>query len=78
MTKKNDDKILNFNGITRLDIPPARILKGAQKWGLESVVILGWDKNGEAYFSSSMADGGDVLWLMRKCELALLRGGFDE
>jgi hypothetical protein len=56
--------------VTRLDIPPDRVLEQA-KGKLEGVVLLGYDKGGE-YFASSYADGGDVLWLLERCKLRLL------
>ena len=64
-------KIIPLGNITRLDLPPDRILDGA-KGQMESVVVIGWDNNGELYFASSIADGGSVLWLLEKCKIALL------
>ena len=64
-------KILPFHGLTKLDIPVDRILEGA-KGKLDSVVILGYDKDEEEYFASSMADGGEVLWLLEKCKIVLM------
>lgn len=69
--KKGRSKVIPFNGITRLDLPPDRVLEGAMG-ELDSVVILGYDKEGEEYFASSIADGSDVVWLMRRAELKLL------
>ena len=57
-------EIVILNTITRLDLPPERILDAAKKADLESVVIIGYTKEGEYYGASSLADGGDVLWLM--------------
>lgn len=59
--------------ITRLDIPAERVLEQALG-KLEKVVVMGYDKDGEEYFASSMADGGDVLWLMERLKQQLLRG----
>lgn len=67
------DNVIPLGNITRLDLPVDRVLemaKGEVEGG--GVVVLGWDKDGEMYFSSSFADGGDVLWLMEKAKLALL------
>ena len=66
------DNIIIWHGITKHDLPVGRVLDAAKEKALESVVIMGWDADGELYFASSMADGGNVLWLMRKCEQALL------
>ena len=64
-------KVLPLNNVTYLDLPPDRILNGALG-KLDGVVILGYDKDGNQYFASSYADGGEVLWLLEKCKLALL------
>lgn len=66
-------KMLIFNGITRLDLPPDRILEGAMG-ELEAVVIVGWGKDGDFYAASSVADGGDALWLLELCKKRLLSG----
>lgn len=58
---------------TRLDIPAERVLDGAVEAKLDRVVVLGYDQNGEEYFASSIADGGDILWLMERLKLRLLR-----
>jgi hypothetical protein len=44
---------------------------------LDEVVILGWDKRGELFFSSNVADGGTVLWLLEKAKRMLLEIGSD-
>lgn len=67
-TKSNVEYL---NVVTTLDSNPDNILDAA-KGNLESVLVIGWDKEGEPYFSASMADGGDCLWLIEKCKKALL------
>lgn len=67
-------KVVNFTGITKLDLPPDRILESAAGT-LEGVVVLGYDKDGKEYFASSYADGGDVLWLLERCKKMLLSVG---
>ncbi len=69
---KNDDKIIHFDGITRLDLPVDRVIQMAKKEKLDEVVIIGFDPEGEFYFSSSKANGGDVLWLLEKAKQMLL------
>lgn len=56
--------------ITRLDVPAERILDSARH--LKSVVVMGYDEEGSEYFASSIADGGDVLWLVERFKRALL------
>jgi hypothetical protein len=65
-------KVVEFNGVTRLDIPPERVLAGAQAMTLTTVVIMGYDEHGHEYFAASCADGGLVLWLMEKLKQRLL------
>jgi hypothetical protein len=68
------DNVIPFGGITRLDIDPDVVLKGAIG-KLERVVIAGIDKDGNEYFAASMADGADALWYLKRCEKTLLELG---
>jgi len=64
-------KVVDFTGITRLDLPVERILDKAKE-KLKSVIVIGWDKDGYEYFASSIADGGDILWLLERFKIALM------
>lgn len=63
--------IVEFTGVSRLNTPADRLLDAA-KGKLERVVIVGYDNNGAEYFASSVADGGDCLWLLERCKKKLL------
>lgn len=63
--------VLPFTGVTRLDVDPDTIIKAAMG-EMESVVIIGYDKDKEEYFASSIADGGTILWLLERLKLQLL------
>lgn len=65
-------EVVDLDMVTRLDIPVERVLSRALEADLQSVVLLAYDKDGEEYFASSFADGGDMLWLMRRAERKLL------
>jgi hypothetical protein len=65
------DNVVFLKTITKLDLPPDRILEAA-KGELEGVVVLGYDKEGGEYFASSYADGGQVLWLLERLKKQLL------
>lgn len=67
------DNVVNFPGITTLDMDPERILEGARKANLSDIVILGYDQAGDEWFASSVADGAQVLWLLERLKLQLLR-----
>lgn len=64
-------KILQFRGITKLNLDPDMVLEN-NKGKLEGLVILGYDKDGAEYFASTYADGGDVLWLLERCKKMVL------
>ena len=64
-------EIIPLPAVTRLDIDPDRILNAAVG-ECDSVVIIGYDKDGDEYFASSIADGGTVLWLIERMKKQLL------
>jgi hypothetical protein len=69
------DKTLKlFPGITTKDHDPDVMLQLA-RGELAEVVIIGWDHDGELFFSSNVADGGSVLWLIEKAKKMLLEIG---
>ena len=68
------DNVIPLGCITYLDLPPDRILEAA-KGKLDSVLIIGFDKDGGEYFCSSIADGGEAIWHLERAKLALLRLG---
>lgn len=57
---------------TSHDLPVARILQGAHDADLEVCVVVGYDKDGEEYFASSVADGAEVNWCLDRAKLKLL------
>lgn len=67
----SDSNVIPLGNITKLDIPADRVLESA-KGQMQGVVVMGWDNEGEPYFASSIADGGDVLWLLESCKANLL------
>ena len=74
----SDDKVVTLNIPTRLDIPVERVHDAARDVNLQSIVIIGYDEDGDFYFASSYADGGDVLWLMEMAKKRLLEIGEGE
>lgn len=67
--------VIPLGNVTRLDIPTDAVLESAKGHCTDGVVVMGYDDDGDLYFASSIADGGNVLWLMRKLEMALLEAG---
>jgi hypothetical protein len=70
-----EDNVVILPVVTRLDVPVERIINAAMEADLESIVIVGYDKDGEQYFASSIADGGTILWLFEKAKKDLLAIG---
>ena len=68
------DNFVSLNNITRLDIPVQRILdQAAENIPADGhVMVIGWDNEGDLYFSSSFSDGPEAVWLLEKARLALL------
>lgn len=64
-------QILDFTGITSLDIDPDRVLAKAQGQ-LQAVVVIGYDQDGQLYVATSYADGGDMLWALEQAKRKLL------
>lgn len=71
-TEKDNVHILDM--ITRLDLPPDRVLSQAEG-KLTSVLVVGWDNDDDIYVASSLADGGALLWLIEKAKQQLLMAG---
>lgn len=64
-------EIVKFSGITTLDLPADRVLEEAIGC-LDQVVVVGFTKDGDEYFASSTADGGDTLWMLERAKKRLL------
>lgn len=63
--------IVDFNGLTTLNMQADRVLESATG-NLEDAIVIGYNKDGEFYFASSVADGGDILWLLESAKKRLL------
>ncbi len=58
------DNVVDFPGITRLDLPVEKILGRALEAGLDSVVVVGRDADGDFYGACSSADSAEVHYLL--------------
>ncbi len=63
--------IIYLNVSTTLDIPPDKILEDAIG-KLESVFLIGRDKNGELVIAASLASKSDNLWDIEQAKKFLL------
>lgn len=73
-----DDKKLKLAPVVVLEtvtthkVPVERVLGSAQAANLTSAIVIGYDENGEFWFSSSAADGPSVLWDLEMAKKLLL------
>lgn len=63
--------IIYLNVSTTLDIPPDKVLEDAIG-KLESVLLIGRDKNGELVIAASLASKQDNLWDIEQAKKFLL------
>ncbi len=68
----SDDNITELHPITRMNKDPNRIL-GKPKGSLKTVIVIGYDLDGNFYFDSSTADGGEALWLLESAKRGLFK-----
>lgn len=64
--------VIPLGNITSLDSPTDNVLEACKGHCSAGVVVIGFDDDGDFYFASSIADGGDVLWLMELAKKKLL------
>lgn len=63
--------IVTLPVVTRLDLPPERIIEAAASAGLKDVIVIGLTDDDDFYFAGNMADGGKALWLLELAKLKL-------
>lgn len=71
----SDDNVIPLRGLTKLDVPPEKVLAGAADGNLRQVVIIGWTGEGKMFFASSYGNGAETNWLLDQAKLALLEMG---
>ena len=66
------DNVIELKMITKMDLPPDRILEAA-KGRLETCIIIGYNKDGSEYFASTKADAGEVIYHLERAKYKLLK-----
>lgn len=59
--------------VTTLDIPAERILGQAIERDLKEAMVIGTDKEGNFYFAATFGDGGNVLWLLERARIEIMK-----
>ena len=57
----------NFRGVTAVHKPVADVLSDAKK--LKTVIVIGYDENGEEYFDRSNPNRRENCWLIDRYKL---------
>lgn len=60
------DNVVSFGGMTKLPLPPEKILSAALGYQFERVTVIGVTESGEEYVASSTSDCGAILWDMER------------
>lgn len=68
------DNIIEFpkEFSTTGEISVEDVLDGIDLNELDTVVVLGWDKDGREYFSSSTPNGMEIIWLMERIKYKIM------
>jgi hypothetical protein len=70
---KKNSNVVTLPVITTLPLDPNRVLRRALEAGMTEVVIIGYTKDGEEYFASSVGDGGSVVWHLERAKHKLIK-----
>lgn len=65
-------EIMDFPGVTKLNLDPDRVLSAAVG-ELDSAIVIGYTKDGDEYFASSVSSGPEAIWLLERMKLKLLQ-----
>jgi len=65
--------VVELECVTTLDLPAERVLRKAIEADLQTAVVIGYTQDGEFYFASTTADGGNVMWLTEQARHELLK-----
>lgn len=64
--------VTNLHSETIMDLPPEKVLRSAIENVPETVVVIGYDEDGDIYFASTTSDLPEVLWLIERGKQRLM------
>lgn len=70
--RKNNTEVVAFRAPTKHDLDPDTILE-TNKGTFKHLMLLGYDHDGDFVFASTMADGGDAVWLLELAKIKLYK-----
>lgn len=65
--------VVSFGGLTKLPLPPEKILNAALEKPFSRVTVIGVLEDGEEYVASSTSDCGAILWDMERARHMFMR-----
>jgi hypothetical protein len=71
-------EILELGCMTKLDIPPEKILRAALDADLSEVVVIGLNKKGRLYNAASKSSLAEILFVLEFAKAALMRDQFED
>lgn len=66
-------EIVEFTGETTIPEPPEKVLEKAKGWGMEAVMIIGHDVEGNLIWGGSISDSPLINWLLDAAKHELLK-----
>lgn len=69
--------ILNFDGITTLDLDPDMVLQN-NIGKLEGFVLVGYTTSGKEYLCTTYGDTPTILWLLERAKKQILENADDD
>ena len=73
------DNVVPLRGlVTSLPIPVERVLNSALTADLDTVLVVGYDKEGNFYFAGSEASGPENVWLLEMGKHKLIQITIDD
>ncbi len=67
-----------FDGVTTAPESADSLLEKAKGWGLDDVLILGFDAKGKFAFGGNMSSNPEILWLLAQAQKWLMDENMDE
>ena len=67
-----------FSGQTTVDTPANDLLEVAKLWGMEKVMVIGFDDDGDLCFGGNFSDHPLINFMLDKAKQSLLSDAEDE
>lgn len=69
-------KVLQFSGQTKVDTPAVDLLEVAKLWGMEKVLVVGFDDDGDLCFGGNFSDHPLINFMLDKAKHSLMEDEF--